>query len=93
MNGQIAFKPYPSTDMNHAIIVQSVGSTLELLRPDSRIESRLPDDSYRNSQQGDVLSRQPGGSWECRPRGTSGAFEVYAANGALAVYCPEGQED
>jgi hypothetical protein len=96
MNGQLAFEPYPSTKMGDAVAVQAVNSTLALLRSDPRIQTQLPETDasgqwkYRASQTGDVLSRQPGGTWEARPTGATGAYEDFAVNGALAVYCPDG---
>lgn len=39
----------------------------------------------------EVLSVQPDGSFETRPPGTTGAYEIAYVNGNTLVYCPDGQ--
>ena len=39
---------------------------------------------------GQVLSCQPDGTIELRPKGTAGAYELVALNGNVAVYNPAG---
>lgn len=40
---------------------------------------------------GDVLSVQPDGSFQPRPKGTAGPYEKAGLNGNTLVYCPEGK--
>ncbi len=39
---------------------------------------------------GDVLSLQPDGAWQTRPKGTAGPFEVCTIDGNIATYNPAG---
>ena len=39
---------------------------------------------------GQVLSCQPDGTFQLRPKGTAGAYELVALNGNVAVYNPAG---
>lgn len=41
------------------------------------------------AQSGDVLSVQPDGSWQARPRGTNGPYEKARRTGAITVYFPD----
>lgn len=40
---------------------------------------------------GAVLSVQPDGSWQTRPAGTAGPYELCGLNGNTLVYCPDGK--
>lgn len=53
----------------------------------------LPDGSYTltiNNSTGEVLSVQPDGSWQTRPKGTAGPYERAFLDGGLLTYCPDG---
>lgn len=43
-----------------------------------------------NGSNGDVLSVQPDGTWQPRPAGTAGPYELCGLNGNSLVYCPVG---
>ena len=44
-----------------------------------------------NNATQEVLSVQPDGTWQTRPKGTAGPFELAAVNGNALVYNPNGQ--
>ena len=47
-------------------------------------------DTLVNKATGNVLSNQAGdNSWQERPPGTSGSYEVMKVNGLIATYCPQ----
>lgn len=53
-----------------------------------------PDGFYTltiNASTGDVLSVQPDGEFQTRPKGTAGPYERCGLNGNALVYCPVGQ--
>lgn len=43
-----------------------------------------------NGTTGEVLSVQPDGSFQTRPKGTAGPYECCGLNGNSLVYCPDG---
>lgn len=43
-----------------------------------------------NATTGDVLSVQPDGTFQTRPKGTAGPYEQAGLNGTFLVYCPDG---
>lgn len=68
-------------DLGDGDYTATVGTLFGLLR----------DDGTPN-QAGDVLSVQPGGEWQTRPAGTTGAFERAKLVAAGLVYRPKGPE-
>lgn len=53
-----------------------------------------PDGFYTltiNATTGEVLSVQPGGTFQTRPKGTAGPYERCGLNGNALVFCPEGK--
>lgn len=62
-------------------------NTLQLYTGDGPT-TLLPDGSTRPCQDGDVLSVQPNGSFQGRPSGTAGPYEVYTLSAKGYVYNP-----
>lgn len=58
----------------------------------TRISTPGQPDTLRPAVKGDVLSLQPGGSWEGRVPGTNGAYERLFLVDGCAVYTPEGSD-
>lgn len=94
MAGLLAFHAYPLDLIPSAAIpVTRAGSALALLEPDNRIQTRdygSDPSTFRPSAGGDILSWNFD-HWEGRPPADApGAWETFATNGILAVWCPDG---
>jgi hypothetical protein len=93
MTGLLCNAAWPSDHMNKAFRVAPQGSTLVLTQQYGGLITKNGDGSNpRPSAAGDVLARNPiARTWEGRPPGTSGPWETFAVNGALAVYNGDGK--